>query len=575
VAVALAAAVAAYRDLLWFTPEGSLSEELEQLFFIPSQTLAPLVLLLAAWLLYRRARRLRSLPRDRRAPWLGGGLVAAGALLHLWATCASAPDLLVPSLSLVGLGCAALWRGGAAVRASALPAAFLLFAMPLPAPLLNEVVFRLQIATADLTGVLLTLLRVPHLVAGEQILRTRQTFSVIEACSGLRSIETLTMVAILMADLFRRPPAHTLALVIAAPPVAFFLNGWRAVALILNPHSDLVSVHTLQGVAILLGGLVLLFLLDGLLERVAGPRPARQAVPAAPAAAGPRGGRALAGVIGVLAALAGAGVALPRFPHPPPEPLHLSSRLTTGIGDLFSQELEIDRVFLGSAGFRESVTVRFRRDGHPVDVFLGLGWRSGRARSALSPKTAIPGSGWILEAEDPVVLPPDGREVRSLLFRSETQRLLVYHWYEGSLGLMAETVRALLAVDASPLRRAEEILAVRIATDVDSPVAAGRPPAAERLASFYPALRGLIDALQRDARLARGKPFPDFPTWEQFFLEGRSLDPGRMLLVRGLEWRFGLGMPLANPGRGAWDARGVRETDGVRDERVPRGNEEG
>ena len=34
-----------------------------------------------------------------------------------------------------------------------------------------------------LTGALLALLRVPHHVSGEQILRTEQTFSVIEACS--------------------------------------------------------------------------------------------------------------------------------------------------------------------------------------------------------------------------------------------------------------------------------------------------------------------------------------------------------------------------------------------------------
>jgi EpsI family protein len=558
VAVALAGAAAAYHELFWFAPEKSFSEELEELFFIPSQTLAPLVLLLAGWLLYRRAGRLRSLAPDRRAPWLGGALLAAGALVHLWATLTSAPDLLVPSLALVGLGCAALWRGGAAVRAAALPAAFLLFAMPLPAPLLNEVVFRLQIATADLTGVLLTLLRVPHLVAGEQILRTRQTFSVIEACSGLRSIETLTMVAILMVDLFRRPPAHALALVLAAPPVALFLNGWRAVTLILNPHSDLVGVHNLQGVAILLGGLVLLFLLDGLLERLPGARPSRLEAPAA-SPAGPGTSRALAGVTALLGVLAAASVALPRFPHPPPEPLLISSRLGQGIGDLFSKELEIDRVFLGSAGFRESVIRRFQRDGHPVDVFLGLGWRSGRARSALSPKTAIPGSGWILEAEDRVVLPPDGREVRSLLFRSETQRLLVYHWYEGSSGIVAETARTLAALDASPLRRAEEILAVRIATDVDAPVATGLPPAAERLAAFYPALRRVVDTLRRDAQSARGeKLFRIFQQGKNFSLR-RDTDLRVECcwighLGEDSAWAWPLLTGEAGPGMPAWPA---------------------
>jgi hypothetical protein len=250
-------------------------------------------------------------------------------------------------------------------------------------------------------------------------------------------------------------------------------------------------------------------------------------------------------VAAVLAVLALGSVGVPRFPQSPPEPLKLSRRLADGIGDLFSRELEVDRVFLGSTGFRESVTRRFQRDGHPLDVFLGLGWRPGRARSALSPKTAIPGSGWILEADDTVVLPPDGREVRSLLFRSETQRLLVYHWYEGSLGLVVEIARSLGAVDASPLRRAEEILAVRMATDVEAPVAKGLPPAAARLAAFYVEVREVLDRVDQDARLAEGKPFPEFPTRENNFLDGGSIEACRILRDRILGRERGLGMPLA------------------------------
>lgn len=502
-AAGLAAAAAAYHDLFWYAPGESLSDEIEQLFFMPSQSVAPLVLLLSAWLLYRRAGWLRSLP-EASAPVLGCGLLGAGALVHVWATLTSAPDLLVPSLGLVAFGVAALWKGRAAVRAVLVPVLFLLFAMPLPAPLLGEVIYRLQIATADLTGALLSLLRIPHHVAGEQILRTDQTFSVIETCSGLRSIETLTMVAILMADLFGRVRFHALLLVAAAPPVAFFLNGWRAVTLILNPHSEIVAVHNLQGVAILLGGLLLLYLFDGALEKLApglgaGADGSVRRAPAGPAQAqrGDPGARARAGVVVVLGALAVASWALPRFDEAPPEGLQLSSRLAAGIGDLFSEEVATDRVFLGSAGFLESVTRRFQRDGRPVDVFVGIGWRPGRARSPLSPKTALPGSGWILDSEQSRLLEPDGRPVRHLVFRSDTHTVLAYHWYEGSAGIGAETWRTLAALDSSPLRRREEIIAVRITIEVDGPVASGLGPAAARLDAFYAELRPVLDALRR------------------------------------------------------------------------------
>jgi len=52
-------------------------------------------------------------------------------------------------------------------------------------------------------------------------------------------------------------------------------------------------------------------------------------------------------------------------------------------------------------------------------------------------------------------------------------------------------------VDASPLGGGPEIVAVRIATDLDAPVSSGLPPAAARLTAFYGELRRVLDPLQR------------------------------------------------------------------------------
>ena len=60
------------------------------------------------------------------------------------------------------------------VRAVWLPIAFLLFAIPLPAPLLLAVIFKLQIWTAASSGWMLNMLGLPALVTGDQILRVNQ-----------------------------------------------------------------------------------------------------------------------------------------------------------------------------------------------------------------------------------------------------------------------------------------------------------------------------------------------------------------------------------------------------------------
>ena len=74
------------------------------------------------------------------ATGLGVALLLAGLGVYGWATYTGAGDLQVLSLVFNALACAALWKGSGALRVVALPVAFLLFAMPLPGPLLNELV---------------------------------------------------------------------------------------------------------------------------------------------------------------------------------------------------------------------------------------------------------------------------------------------------------------------------------------------------------------------------------------------------------------------------------------------------
>ena len=492
-------ALIAYRELLWFQPERSVSDELEQWFFVPATTITPVVMLLSLWLLYRQSARLRSLPH---APGrLGGGvaLLLASAGLYGWATYTGAIDLQVPSLMLSGLACAWLWKGGAALRAVRLPVGMLVFALPLPAAVLNAVVFPLQIATTEMAGALLQLLDVPHFVAGERILRTEATFAVIEACSGLRSMETLAIVAILMMDLFHRRGWRAWVVVLAAFPVAFLLNGLRAVLLILNPHSQVAAIHNLQGVAILLGGLVLLFGLDGLLGRRAPPGASRPVAGRAEVAGKPPSLAATGAVAISMGLLLALSLWLPRWDPGKRPPLDLSRRMASAMGSYLSSTLDTDFRFLGSTGFSDSFSRRFSADGAQVELFMGVGDRSQRDRSALSPKTSIPGSGWIIEAEASARLEPDGRRVRSRVLRQGSRRYLVYDWVEGSRGWPMEGMRSLLALDRSPLRDHTEIVSLRISVRIEAPSSAGRPRAEAEILRFYRTLRPQLDSREPEA----------------------------------------------------------------------------
>ena len=71
-----------------------------------------------------------------------------------------------------------------AARVVATPCVVLLFAMPMPAPLLSEVVWHLQLWSAEYAGWLLYWIGVPSLVSADLIYQAERTFQVICQVAG-------------------------------------------------------------------------------------------------------------------------------------------------------------------------------------------------------------------------------------------------------------------------------------------------------------------------------------------------------------------------------------------------------
>ena len=131
------------------------------------------------------------------------------------------------SLVLACFATANLLGGRAALRIVWPPVVFLLFALPIPSPLRHALVWKFQIWTAEATGWLLYMLGVPAVVSGDRIQLANTVFAVIETCSGLRSVITLSMLAVLMVDLFRRSGLHAWLVLAFAPVLAFGTNALR------------------------------------------------------------------------------------------------------------------------------------------------------------------------------------------------------------------------------------------------------------------------------------------------------------------------------------------------------------
>jgi exosortase len=493
-------AVLAFGPLVTFEPEPTLEAEFEGVFFAPAETSPSIVLLLAAWLLYRRWDRLRRLPLLSGPAWLSGGLLLVAGAILAWATFVGARDLRVLALMAATMGLGSLFGGRRAMRVLLLPTAFLAFAMPMPAPLLNFTLFQMQFWTAEFAGLLLHLIGTTAFVAGDQVVLKGNSFAIVETCSGVGITETLAMLTILMLDLFRRRPLHWAVLLVLTPLVAFLCNGVRAVTLILNPHSDIAEIHTLQGIGMLLGGLLLLYAFDGLLGRLLHSKAPVGAPPPDPppaAAAGrPVGAWSLWVATGALAAIAAVALLVPPWP-PPPLALAPLGHTTFGeIGGWTSSELRVDRKFYGRIGIERDLHRRYRSDGASVDLYAATGTRGFRPRSVLFTKAVLPGSGWNTQEAGGIRLEPGGIDATWRVSVSGTRTLLVISWHEQAGGLAAESLRTFLGLDLSPLRRPGAPMVLRLSTRMMSSDARNRAQAEARLLHFYAALRPKLDGLQ-------------------------------------------------------------------------------
>lgn len=441
---------------------------------------SPVVIFLGtAWLVARRWGRLRAAvgrPPQRLA---GGLLLALASVLCTWAYYVGQAQLLLPALTMAALG-SALWLGGlAAARAILLPSLFVLLAVPVPSVLVNQIIYPLQLATAQATAwILQTLGLGPAVAQGDRILRGGAVFEVIESCSGLRSVETIFMASFLYHDLFFRSRLQSTLLILASPLLGILANQIRVLTIVLNPYSRFAAVHTAQGLVMIVLAVLMLAGLDWLLTRLL-PEPART----------PRRRRAVQPPsLGLATALAGALAALAAVtlwirPWDPPRvaaaPL---SALPAQIEDWQAEGVALDKQFLGSATFSEWVHRRYTKGEDRVDLLLGSDDHLDARINFHSIKTAVPDSGWEIERESSVSL-ASGRTASRLVATSGSERQLVYLWTEGMGSPLEETVRALFALDRGPFHRPGRALLVRLTTIV-SPSPAGRVEAEERLAAF-------------------------------------------------------------------------------------------
>src|SRR5215469_4793864 len=105
---------------------------------------------------------------------------------------------------------------------------FLLFLMiPIPSVIYNQITFPLQIVASKFAEWALDAMNVPVLREGNVLDVAGSKLSVVEACSGIRSLLTLTFLALVYGYFFEKRQWVRVALFLSVIPVAILANGSR------------------------------------------------------------------------------------------------------------------------------------------------------------------------------------------------------------------------------------------------------------------------------------------------------------------------------------------------------------
>ena len=245
---------------------------LEQWYHDPDYSHGFLVPLLSAYLIWQRRDRLREVPR-RPSHW---GMVIVFGALGLLVLGSLGAELFLTRFSLLCTICGLVvyFCGGAMLRALAFPMAFLLFAIPIPGVVYNEIVFPLQfIASKFATWTLETLNLFPIMREGNVLILPGMSLEVVEACSGIRSLMSLLALAAGFGYVVERNTIARWILFLAMIPLAIISNGTRVMltaimANYMGPQAAEGFMHEFSGWVIFVVATALFLGFYGLMTRI-------------------------------------------------------------------------------------------------------------------------------------------------------------------------------------------------------------------------------------------------------------------------------------------------------------------
>jgi exosortase len=200
--------------------------------------------------------------------------VMLGAILLLFGGLLGA-ELFTSRFSLLILlaGMLLFLAGWGMLRSLAFPLGFLIFMIPIPALIYNQITFPLQLWASRFATSWLEFMRVPVFREGNILILPNYALEVVEACSGVRSLTNLIALAVAYVYLVDGPRWVRFLLPVLMIPVAIVSNALRIMGTGLltyhfGPKAAEGFFHVFSGWMVFVVAVLLLLVCDWILRKI-------------------------------------------------------------------------------------------------------------------------------------------------------------------------------------------------------------------------------------------------------------------------------------------------------------------
>lgn len=235
-------------------------EDMGHGFFVP---------LVAGYIAWQRRERILAV--EFKPTWWGLAVMAWGAAQGYIGMLGAELFLQRTSVLILLLGMLLMLGGTGLVRVLLYPLLLLPFMIPIPAVIYNQITFPLQLFASRVAENALGLMGIPVLRDGNILELASQKLSVAEACSGIRSLLSLSFLSLVYGYFFEKRIWMRWTLFVATVPIAILANSGRVtitgVLSEINPELARGFFHSLEGWVIFLIAGAMLIALHALMDQ--------------------------------------------------------------------------------------------------------------------------------------------------------------------------------------------------------------------------------------------------------------------------------------------------------------------